>query len=265
MATFFLGCPTHDRRLIDGCAKVFYKNASQIHQVEPFVAEFSLLTANCNILWAMALNYFELKKVDWFALIHSDVQPEPFWIDRLMAEADTHGADIMSAVIPIKNDKGLTSTAISDPHDDYGTFVRLTMSQVKHPSFPITFDGDLAVQALRSLPASLRVEAPAGARLLCNTGCMVCRLGAWCDPRKVYFDEVTRFRRINNQWKPFIRSEDWFFTGNAAANGAKVMATTALQLIHHGTSDFPNNQVWGGPLDEEGLAQWDLLSRTASR
>jgi hypothetical protein len=264
VATVFLGCPTHDGRILDGCANVFYRNASQHHRVESFVATFSLLTANCNILWAMALNLYEAKQVDWFALIHSDVQPEINWIDRLIAEADAHGADLMSAVIPIKNEKGLTSTAISDPNDDCGKFIRLTTSQVRHPSFPVTFDGETAVQGLRSLPANLRIQAPAGVRLLCNTGCMVCRLGPWCDPRKVYFDEVTRFERINNQWKPFIRSEDWFFTGQAVAAGAKVMATTTLQVLHHGQTPFPNNQAWGSPLDEEGIGQWEALSKMQS-
>jgi GT2 family glycosyltransferase len=264
VANVLLGCPTHDGRLFDGCASVFYRNASQHHRVQSAVATFSLLTVNCNILWAMALNAYEAKQADWFALIHSDVQPEPFWIDRLIAEADAHRADLMSAVIAIKNDRGLTSTAISDPNDDGGKFIRLTTSQVRHPSFPVTFDGDLAVQALRSLPANLRLEAPTGARLLCNTGCIVCRLGPWCDPRKVYFDEVTRFERINNQWKPFIRSEDWFFTGQAVAAGAKLMATTTLKVSHLGLTSFPNDQAWGSPLDDEGLAQWDALSKKPS-
>jgi hypothetical protein len=262
VATVFLGCPTHDGRIFDGCAKVFYNNASQFHHVEPAVATFSLLTANCNILWAMALNWYESNQVDWFALIHSDIQPEPLWIDKLIAEADAHRADIMTAVIPIKNDRGLTSTAICDPSDDYGKFIRITTSQVRHPSFPTTFDGPMAVQALRSLPGDLRLDAPADARLLCNTGCMVCRLGAWCDPRHVYFDEVTKFERVNNHWKPFIRSEDWFFTGRATAQGAKVMATTTLKVLHHGLTPFPSDQIWGPPLDHEGLAQWDVLSKT---
>ena len=85
---------------------------------------------------------------------------------------------------------------------------------------------------------------------------MVCRLGKWCDPTRVYFDEATRFARLNGQWTPIVRSEDWFFTARAAACGAKVMATTTLQTIHHGTLQFPSDQVWGMPQDVEGIAQW---------
>jgi hypothetical protein len=212
----------------------------------------------------MAINSYEMKEAEWFAMIHSDVQPEAFWIDRLIAEAEAHGADVMSAVIAIKNEKGLTSTAISDPNDLGGKFIRLTTSQVRHPSFPVTFDGERAVLALRGLPENLRVEAPRGMRLLCNTGCIVCRLGPWCDPRRVYFDEVTRFERINNQWTPFIRSEDWFFTGQAAVAGAKVMATTTLNVKHLGLTPYPNDQIWGSPRDDEGLGQWEALSKVSS-
>src|SRR5260221_2329947 len=140
MAKVFLGCPTHDGRIHDGCAKYFYKNTAQHHEVEGAVATFSLLTFNCNLLWAVALNRHEVKQADWFAMIHSDVEPEQFWVDKLIAEADRHKADIMTAAMPIKNEKGLTSTAISHPSDDCRAFLRITMSQVRHPSFPVTFD-----------------------------------------------------------------------------------------------------------------------------
>ena len=259
MPRVLLGCPTHDGRVHDGCGRALYGSASRQHQVESLVMQFSLLTTNCNILWAMALNRFEAGQLEWFALLHSDVQPEPHWIDKLIAAADEHQADVMTAVIPIKNHKGLTSTAIGDPADEYGKFVRLTMSQVRHPQFPKSFDAQQAVAALGQLPEGLRYQAAEPANLLCNTGAMVCRLGKWCDPTRVYFDEVTRFARLNGQWTPIVRSEDWFFTARAAACGAKVMATTTLQTIHHGTLQFPSDQVWGMPQDVEGIAQWQAL------
>jgi hypothetical protein len=259
MARIFLGCPTHDGRIHDGCAKFFYKNASQQHIVEAAVATFSLLTFNCNLLWSWALSGHEAGLADWFALIHSDVEPGPNWLDTLIAEADRHGADVMTAVIPIKNQKGFTSTAISHPSDECRPFFRLTMAQVRHSGFPVTFDRDLALSALRMLPGELQIKAPTPANLLCNTGCMVCRLGgAWCDPTKVFFDEVTTFERINGLLTPIVRSEDWFFTARAAIHGAKVMATTALRIVHHGTSAYPSDQVWGMPLDVECLAQWGI-------
>jgi hypothetical protein len=259
MSRVFIGCPTHDGRIHDGCAKFFYQNNSKEHTVEGAVATFSLITFNCNVLWAVALNRHEAGQADWFAMIHSDVEPEPHWIDKLIAEADRYGADIMTTVIPIKNDTGLSSTAISHPSDDCRAYFRLTMAQLRHPSFPVTFDIAQAVAALRNLPDQLALDPPTPANLLCNTGCMVCRLGAnWCDPRKVFFDELTSFERINGQWTPIIRSEDWFFTAKAAQHGAKVMATTSLKVRHHGVSAYPSDQVWGAPRDAEGPAQWGV-------
>jgi hypothetical protein len=259
MPRVFIGCPTHDGRIHDGCAKFFYQNNSRQHTVEGAVATFSLITFNCNVLWAVALNRHEAGQADWFAMIHSDIEPEAFWIDKLIAEADRHSADIMTAVVPIKNESGLTSTAVSHPSDDCRAYFRLTTSQVLHPNFPVTFDLDLAVDALRKLPDQLAFDPPLPAHLLCNTGCMVCRLGgAWCDPNKVFFDEVTSFHRLNGQWTPIIRSEDWFFTAKAAQHGAKVMATTSLKLRHHGVTAFRSDQAWGVPRDAEGLAQWGV-------
>src|SRR6266481_4658760 len=259
MAQVFLGCPTHDGRIHDGGAKFFYQNNSQQHTVEGAVATFSLITFNCNLLWAVALNRHETGRADWFAMIHSDVEPEPFWIDKLIAEAERHQADIMTAVIPIKNEKGLTSTAISHPTDDCRAFFRMTMSQVRHPGFPATFDCEMALQALAALPDGLSLVAPRPANLLCNTGCMVCRLGgSWCDPNKVFFDETTSFQRIGGQWTPIIRSEDWFFSARAVAHGAKIMATTNLKVLHHGATAYPSDKVWGMPVDVEGLGQWGV-------
>jgi hypothetical protein len=256
MAKVFIGCPSHDGRLYDGCAKGLYAYASRDHDVECRVVSFSLLTLNCNALWAFALNRHQSQQTAWFAMLHSDVAPEAFWLDKLIAEAERHQADIVSVVIPIKDDKGLTSTAISLPRDERRAFFRLTMSQVLHPNFPVTFDCESARQALGALPEELRFQVPAGVKLLCNTGCVVCRLGRpWCDPDKVHFDEVATFERMNDKWNAIALSEDWFFTARAADNGAKVMATKAIKVLHHGGSAFANDQVWGDDRDEHGLAQ----------
>jgi hypothetical protein len=39
------------------------------------------------------------------------------------------------------------------------------------------------------------------------------------------------------------------------------MATTSLKVRHLGLTPFPNDKTWGSPLDEEGLKQWDALSK----
>jgi hypothetical protein len=73
--------------------------------------------------------------------------------------------------------------------------------------------------------------------------------GPWCDPTKVYFDEVNRIIREQGRWTPYNRSEDWFFTSRAARHGAKVMATTVVRIEHHGTAKYPNDIAGGNPID----------------
>jgi len=256
MARVFLGCPTHDGRMYAGCAKAFFQCPAQYHEVESGVSQNSLLTFNCNLLWSLALKLHATQRADWFAMLHSDVEPEPLWIDKLIMEAERHNADVMTTVIPIKDEQGLTSTAIGQATNFYQGF-RLTMAQVRHPSFPATFDHELAAAALRSLPEHLRIDVPRPSILLGNTGCMVCKLGGrWCDPRQEHFDESTTFQSVDNHWKPWALSEDWNFTARAGQQGAKVMATTSLKVLHHGGAVYPNDKVWGMPLDVKGLSDF---------
>jgi hypothetical protein len=183
----------------------------------------------------------------WFAMLHSDVAPEAGWIDKLIEEAERQNADILSVVIPLKEESGLTSTAISHPTEACRTFCRLTMSQVRHAEFPRTFDLEMACKALESLPGPVRIEKVPRTQLLCNTGCVVCRLDRpWCDPRIVCFDDTNTIGRSpNHQWWALTKSEDWMFTSRAAANGAKVMATTAVKVVHHGAAAYANDRIWG--------------------
>src|SRR5438034_6910050 len=101
------------------------QHASREHRVAEATETNSLLAGNCNVHWCEALNLREQNELKWFAMLHSDVIPEAFWLDKLIAEAEKHQADMMSAVVPIKTDQGLTSTAICRPGGPFGRFQRL--------------------------------------------------------------------------------------------------------------------------------------------
>jgi hypothetical protein len=47
-------------------------------------------------------------------LLHSDIGYEPYWLDKLVAEAQRQSADVLSAVVPLKGPGGETSTGIGD-------------------------------------------------------------------------------------------------------------------------------------------------------
>jgi hypothetical protein len=193
----------------------------------------------------MALNTRQANDLQWFAMLHSDIGPEPYWLDKLIAEAEKHGADMLSAVVPIKSQDGLTSTAILKPGEPFGAFMRLTMSQVRHPAFPDTFDIHMAVDALASLPEELRETDLPREALLVNTGCMVLRLDRpWADER-LWFDDLNGIIRVNGELHPVCKSEDWNFSHRVAQEGGKVMATRTIKLTHRGTTDYPSDQIWG--------------------
>src|SRR5262245_1253458 len=102
MSKVFLACPTYDGRLDAGCARGLYGAATRRHQLFIQLHARSLLCQNCNALWAEALNQRREQGFEWFAMLHADVDPELWWLDRLIEEAEQHGADLLSTVIPIK-------------------------------------------------------------------------------------------------------------------------------------------------------------------
>jgi hypothetical protein len=246
MAKIFLGCPSYDSRLDSVTARRLFADPSREHQVQTAEFSSSLLAQGCNALLAMALS----GGYEWFSLLHADITPEPFWLDKLMAEAHGAGADMLSAVVPIKNLSGATSTAIPLTAAKHGTrqFVRLMMAQVYHPDFPATFDVAAAADALQRLPDLLAVPDLPRIALWCNTGCFVCRLEPQWDWTKVCFRMDDGLERVGDQWREFNFPEDWHFSQAVADAGGRVMATKLIALAHRGVIDFPSG-AWGQPRD----------------
>ena len=73
---------------------------------------FSIATHTFNMLWCQAYNARRELGLTHFAMCHSDVHPDEGWLDTLLDEMDRTGADVLSAVIAIKDCKGLTSTGL---------------------------------------------------------------------------------------------------------------------------------------------------------
>jgi hypothetical protein len=232
----FIGCPTHDGRIDSRTALAISERATQKHQALVSIQTSSLLAHNCNLLWCAALNVREKYGIKWFAMIHADVIPETWWLDRLIDIADKHQADLLSAVIPIKTPDGLTSTALSRI-DGTGVQKRLTQTEVNSKDLPETFD--------------LSMVSPltyGNTKLLVNTGCMICRLDRiWSD--ELYFTINDKVEKKFNQYFPTVEPEDWFFSKLVAEKGGKVMATKAITVQHIGTSLYNSRTVWGHATD----------------
>jgi hypothetical protein len=250
MAKICLTMPLYDGTLHIGAANGFFEFPSQQHEVYRITSSGSLISLNCNTLLIETLNKQALRGYELFAMLHSDIEPEKYWLDTLVNELYASGADFISAVVPVKWGNGTTSTAIAHPDSLTSVSCYITQSQINHPSFPVTFGIDECVSALAELPIGLRVAAPKTA-LLCNTGCMVCRLDRpWFQsrPPSVWFDERNAIAsNEKNMCSRTSISEDQFFSLAITQQGGKVVATKAIKLTHWGTFGYKSDQTWGLP------------------
>jgi hypothetical protein len=183
----------------------------------------SLLTACFNAGWAQAQDLYEAGKIDAFAMMHADQVPEPGWLDILADELERTGADMIGVVAAIKDDRGLTSTAVDDT-DDPWLLRRLTMHDVMQ--MPETFG-----------------DAEAGGAILLNTGLWICKLGPWCFD--VWFHIHDIIRKEKNRRIARVISEDWDFSRQLRARGCQLLGTRKVKLMHFGETGYPNYAEWG--------------------
>lgn len=195
----------------------------------------SALTLMFNIAWCDALNASERGEVTHFLMVHSDIVPHGIdWLDRLIVEMERTEADVMVAHSPIKDTRGLTSTALQT--DDPWRPQRLTLKQIRE--LPETFTCD---------------------RLLTNTGLMLVDLRRpW--PDDLFFDIRNGIMRNENNLRvPLFQSEDWLFAQWAREHGKRVYATRAVTLDHIGGNVFASNGHWGADVDELSMFKGELL------
>lgn len=203
-------------------AKSFYSGATS----RPYKTAMnggSLLAANFNQLFVTALNLQESLDLRVFAMLHSDVSAGPGWLDILIDELDATGADLVSAVLPIKDERGLTSTAIdTDPWKPR----RLAMKEVM--GLPETFG------------------SPDQGNLLVNTGCWACRLNPeWAEQGFCFTINDRIVKRADGKWAAEVQPEDWNMSRWLHAHGHNVMATRKVKAKHIGLSSYSNEYAWG--------------------
>ena len=192
----------------------------------------SLLAAAFNGLWVQALNEATENGLAYFAMLHSDIGPEEFWLDALIAELESQDLDVLGVAVPIKDQRGLTSLAV-DGDDTWSPKQRITSKE------------------LASLPETFTSE-DVGGPLLLNTGCWVCKFDLeWA--RKVHFTINDRivFNKATNRYLAQVEPEDWFFSRLCHELELKIGATRKIELMHRGEMDFSNRSVHGEPFDRE--------------
>ena len=119
MNKVLIGLPSYDGR---ACTGTFFsilqanKKGSE-NEIILRTADCSSLTRVFNNLWVMALDERD-NGLTHFAMVHDDVIPEPFWLDKMLDIMNDKKADVLSAIIPIKTVQGKTSTAFDIKNGD---------------------------------------------------------------------------------------------------------------------------------------------------
>src|SRR5262245_17498739 len=107
--------PGYDGRGDIGAALGFWHTACKgMRNVQNIYRGGSLLASNFNRIWCYALNLVHHgERVDYFAMLHDDIDPEKYWLDKLIDELEAQELDLLSVVVPIKDRRGMTSTALA--------------------------------------------------------------------------------------------------------------------------------------------------------
>lgn len=226
--TILFGMPTYSRNVDMESAMRFLQGATkQQRDIQCVWSKSSLLGYTFNNIWVEALNRRDKQGYRWLAMMHADIVPiEEGYLDILHEELRTHNADVVSCVVPIKTREGSTSTAIAfDPDNKYSQ-TRICLRELQH--LPRTFNAkDVGFP-----------DKP----LLINTGLWICDLHApWVKTfegftinDKVYYDKKDKL------WKALVEPEDWNWSRHLWKEGARVYATTKVQLGHIGDAVYPN-------------------------
>lgn len=204
-------------------------------------SSMSLLNLAFNKHWANAMNAMRAGiALSHFAMQHDDIRPTPGWADVLIDEMERTGADVVSAVVPIKDPRGLTSTGVRNAAS--GHVRRLTMAEAM--GLPETFGHeDLKRAGIATDTGPLGAEF-----LVINTGLWVCRLDR---PWRAAFDG---FRSVDGvryaadgTCDAGCLPEDWCFSEWLWRHGCKAVATRKVSLSHIDNAgvEYRNDHAWG--------------------
>lgn len=234
-----LGSPGYDGLTFGAAAGIFRASAGKL-DVHIQHADCSLLAHGFNILWSDALNKTHRgERVDLFAMLHADCEPEEFWLDKLVAEMDDKGLDVLGVVAPLKDIRGVTSTALArDDGSTWRVHSRLTMAEVYR--LPETFTSE-----------------DVGRPLLLNTGCWVCRFDEeWARQVRFTVNDRIVYVPARKLYMPEVEPEDWYFSRLLHEMGKKIGVTRKVRLDHRGRMAFTNARAWGqNEFDKEYLTE----------
>lgn len=241
-STVFLCCPSYGGIEPETVASMMQASRpdSDVYPLYRLRQPGSLLGHEFCSYWCEALNVRKEAGLTHFAMIHSDVSAQDWWLEDMVKELERTRADVLSAVIPIKDNRGLTSTGIQNKRT--GEIDRFTLTQV-HAMGKRTF----GTQDVKMFP---------GDRLVVNTGLWVCDFTRpWVE--KVHFEVRNGIEKMpDGKFYPTVLPEDWNFSVQCDDLGLRVMATLCVEVCHYGRAKFNNQEIWGHDIDPESSGRW---------
>lgn len=229
----WLSLPSYDYRYSGNtmmsllhCGPVYHSSklalpqtAKQQDDILPAPIAGSLLPRVFNESFAMAT----CRGYDMFVMMHADIGAEPGWLTKLLAVQAMHSADVVSVVVPLKDDRGLSSTAVHTPDEKYR---KLSMEECRDKCGPVFDARD---------PYLVGMGAT---HLLVNTGLFCMRLDRpWLKQWKGFqirssLDWQDRGCEVNTT------SEDWDMSEALAELGCSIFATTTIKVQHIGMQSY---------------------------
>lgn len=206
------------------------KQATQRFETAIASRGHSILTLTFNQLWCEALNLRDTEGFTHAAMLHNDIVPEPGWLDLLMDEMVAGDFDFISALVPLKNEYGLTSTGTDTPGYPWGVR-RLTMTE--------------AMQLPETFTAQDVPHREQDACLLLNSGCWLIKLNEpWV--KGLHFRQQDRIVKClaTNTWAAQSISEDWDFSRQLVSRGCRLACTRKVKLYHQ-WRHCHNQSAWG--------------------
>lgn len=231
----------------------------------------SLLASSFNGEWCTAWNNPD---TDYWCLVHGDIEPESGFLSKLVDELEENNLDVLHVVSPIKDDRGITSTAVGRNDNEWAMVRRLALKELE--LLPKTFTIEHCIKNLvwkddTPFADLLDVNYTDPLCLLPNTGLMLVRRAPWVHtfPGFTIRDRICQYKD-GHIWPPNfsseysltetpmvtnallitqVVSEDWNFGHWLARRGIRVGGTKAIKLGHWGDYVFPNFRWWGQQTD----------------
>ncbi len=196
------------------------------------VAISGSLAHSFNTLLASALDFRDAGRVTHFAMLHDDIAPSGPWVTQLWRVMRTTGADLVSAVVPIKEEPpGRTSTAIGSREDHW--LVNRYIWLGEKATLPPTFVQDDVCE-----PTEV---------LLANTGCWLADITKpWWDEfadAGGFYQTARIVRNPDGSRSSQFNPEDWRMSRFLETRGCRIACTWEVPLRHGGWSWWSNCPV----------------------